>query len=545
MCLAKPEEAHYGGGIVVNPELNQRLKGWTTLGNAKVEIQESEDGNRYIVASNRNGTLDGFTQKFNLEKDKLYMFSAWLRVSQGKAHIAAMFKTQYGNKIAGWAMSQKGCWSMLKGGIVVNSSGPAHLYFETKDTSVDIDIMADSISLQPFTHEEWKSHQDQNIEKIRKSKVKFQAIDQHGQPLANAIISIKQNKPGFPFGCAINQNILSNIAYQNWFVSRFKYTVFENEMKWISTESSRGIENYNLADALLKFAKTHNIQTRGHNIFWDDPKYQPYWLGGLSTNDLWNATNQRINSIMKRYQRQLIHWDVVNENLHFSYFESKLGNKASSIFYEKANKIDWKTTPFLNEYNTIEESRDGAATPAKYLQKIKQMRQDGYKGPLGIGLESHFQYANLPYIRASLDQLASAKLPIWITELDVKPGPNQAAYLEQVIREVHAHAGVNGIIMWSAWSPQGCYTMCLTDNNFKNLATGDVVDKFLSELRVVAGLNGTTDSNGYFATSLFHGEYEAKISHPSALPESYNLTRFNVASIDEARERTMHVKINA
>ncbi|XP_022897759.1 uncharacterized protein LOC111411460 [Olea europaea var. sylvestris] len=543
LCLVKPEEAHYGGGIVVNPELNHGLKGWTTLGNAKVELQESEDGNKYIVVSNRNRTFDCFTQKFNLEKDKLYVFSAWLRVSQGKAHVAAMFKTQTGYEFVGWTMARKGCWSMLKGGIVVNSSSPAYLYFETEDPSIN--IMADSISLQPFTHEEWKSHQDQNIEKIRKSKVKFQAVDQHGQPLPNATISIKQNKRSFPFGCAINNNILSNTAYQNWFLPRFTHTVFENEMKWYATESSRGKINYNTADAMLKFAKTHNIQVRGHNVFWEDPRYQPNWVGGLSKNDLLNATEQRIISIVKRYIRQLIHWDVMNENLHFSYYESKIGGIASTAFYKKAYKIDRRTTPFLNDYNTIEDSRDGAASPPKYLHKIKQLRREGYKGPLGIGLEGHFQTANLPYIRASLDHLTSAKLPIWITELDVQSGPNQAKYLEQIIREVHAHRGVDGIMIWAAWSPQGCYRMCLTDNNFENLETGNVVDKILSEIGLVSSLNGTTDSNGYFETSLFHGVYEAQINHPTALSESYNIKRFNVALMGRNPKRTTLVKIRA
>ncbi|CAI9769997.1 unnamed protein product [Fraxinus pennsylvanica] len=542
-CLAKPEEAHYGGGIVVNPELNHGLKGWTIFGDGKVEHQESEDGNKYVVVSNRNGTFNCFTQKFNLEKDKLYMFSAWLRVSQGEAHVAAMFKTQTGYQIAGWTMAQKGCWSMLKGGIVVNSSSPAYLYFETEDTSID--IMVDSISLQPFTHEEWKSHRDQNIEKIRKSKVKFQAVDKHGQPLANATISIKQNQWRFPFGCAINQNILSNTDYKNWFLRRFKYTVFENEMKWYVTESSRGQVNYHSADAMLELSKTHNIQVRGHNVFWEDPRYQPNWIGGISKNDLLNATEQRIISIVNRYIGQLIHWDVVNENLHFSYYESKLGGTASTSFYKKANEIDPSTTPFLNDYNTIEDSRDGAASPAMYLQKINQLRREGYMGHLGIGLEGHFQTANLPYIRASLDQLTSAKLPIWITELDVQSGPNQAKDLEQIIREVYAHGGVEGIIIWAAWSPQGCYRMCLTDNNFKNLETGNVVDKILSEIGLVEGLNGTTDSNGYFETSLFHGVYEVQINHPTALSESYNVKRFNVASMDRNLKRTTLVKIRA
>lgn len=38
------------------------------------------------------------------------------------------------------------------------------LIVQCHDTTVD--IRADSISLQPFTQEEWKSHQDLSIEKV-------------------------------------------------------------------------------------------------------------------------------------------------------------------------------------------------------------------------------------------------------------------------------------------------------------------------------------------------------------------------------------------
>lgn len=88
----------------------------------------------------------------------------------------------------------------------------------------------------------------------------------------------------------------------------------------------------------------------------------------------------------------------------------------------------------------------------------------------------------------------------------------QAAYLEQNLRELHSHAAVQGIMVWSAWGPQGCYAMCLTDNDFRNLATGDVVDRFRNSFAV--NWNGSTDVNGFFETSLFFGEYEAKVTHP-------------------------------
>ncbi|KAF2294406.1 hypothetical protein GH714_010515 [Hevea brasiliensis] len=373
---------------------------------------------------------------------------------------------------------------MLKGGFTVDASGSAQLYFESNNTSVD--IWVDSISLQPFTEKQWMSHQDQAIEKTRKTKVRIQAVDSQGKPLSNAKISIKLKKASFPFGCAINKNILYNNAYQNWFTSRFTVTVFEDEMKWYSTEPSQGKVDYSVPDAMLQFAKKNNVLVRGHNVFWDDPKYQQGWINSLSPTDLSKATTDRINSIMSRYRGEVIGWDVVNENLHFNFFESKLGQNASAVFYNLAQKIDGTSTLFLNEYNTIENARDGDSTPAKYLQKLRILRHFlVMEIEIGIGLESHFSSAapNLAYMRASIDTLAATNFPIWLTEVDVQRGPYQASLqLEGTILGADSKGGTQSPESGRncdlvSLETAGMLQMCLTDNNFKNLPTGNVVDE--------------------------------------------------------------------
>ncbi|RXH87480.1 hypothetical protein DVH24_034380 [Malus domestica] len=184
--------------------------------------------------------------------------AAWIQVSSSSAPVSAIFKTSSGFVHVGAIVAESGCWSMLKGGLTVNASGPAELYFESENTSVE--IFVDSISLQPFTQKQWNSHQQQSIEKVRKTNVRIQAVTEQGNPLENATIIIQQKAPGFPFGVAVNKNILTNTAYQNWFTSKpFKVTTFEDEMKWYTTEPSPGQEDYSAADALVQFAKQHQI----------------------------------------------------------------------------------------------------------------------------------------------------------------------------------------------------------------------------------------------------------------------------------------------
>ncbi|KAK4340157.1 hypothetical protein RND71_041619 [Anisodus tanguticus] len=522
-CLRKPLKPQYNGGIVVNPEFNDGLKGWFLVGDAKIENNVSSDGNKFIVASERKGSYHGFSQMFQLDKEKFYVVSGWVQVNHGDdANVAVIFKTQGGFQHAAWTIAKSGCWSMFKGGLVVNVSGSAQLYFEINNTAID--IWADSISVKSFSQEEWTSHQNQTIKQVRKSKVAIQVVDSQGKPLPNAAIALVQGRANFPFGVAINRNILNNKAYQNWFFSRFKFTVFEDEMKWYSTETSQGKIDYSTSDEMVKLCKSNGVSIRGHNILWDDPKFQPNWVSSLSPQQLSAAAGKRIGSVIAKYKGQVIHWDVVNENLHFNFFEGKLGPNASAIFYRLAAQFDNKTPLFLNDYNTIEDQRDGESSPRNYLNKIRQLRM-GYRGPLGIGLEGHFVTPSQPYIRAAIDTLASARLPVWITELDVQSSPNQAQFLDQIIKEVVGHPAVQGLIIWSAWKPTGCYRMCLTDNNFINLPTGNVVDKARATLSH-EGLVGSTNAEGYFETSLFHGDYKAIVTHPSMADSSFhhNLT---------------------
>lgn len=264
---------------------------------------------------------------------------------------------------------------------------------------------------------------------FRKRRVKIQAVDREGNPLPNASISLRQWRPGFPVGCAINQNILNNVAYQNWFASRgFTATTFENEMKWYSTEQTQGRVDYSVPDAMMQFAGRHNLVVRGHNVFWDDERFQPGWVRSLSFRELYRAARRRINSIMSKYRGRLIAWDVENEDLHFRFFEARLGGRASGLFYNWAMKADGSIPLFLNDYNTIESRGDASSSPARYLQKLDEIRRfpGNSGGRFAIGLESHFgSPPDIAYMRSAIDTLGSAGVPIWLTEVDVSSMPNQ------------------------------------------------------------------------------------------------------------------------
>nr|XP_009406807.1 PREDICTED: uncharacterized protein LOC103989627 [Musa acuminata subsp. malaccensis] len=534
-CLAEPQRPQYGGGIVRNPEFNDGLKGWSVFGYGKLAERTSDTGNRFLATDGRSLSHQSMSQKIYLQRGMLYTFSAWLQVDQGNTTVTAIFKTAKDGFVhVGAVEARSGCWSMLKGGLTAKSSGPAEFYFECENTSVE--IWVDSVSLQPFTEDQWRAHQAESISKVRKKTVAIQAVDANGRALPGASVSVQQKRPGFPFGCAIANTILENSAYQSWFTSRFTVTTFENEMKWYANEREQGKETYTDADAMVAFAKQHGIAVRGHNVVWNDPQDVQNWVKSLPTQQIGEAVNRRFNSVMPRYRGKVIAWDVVNENVHFSYFESQLGQNASSVFYQQAHQLDPNALMFLNDYNTLEAPVDGNVTPDKFLQKLWQIQSFGNLSRMAIGLEGHFGTPDISYMRSALDKLAGANVPIWLTEVDVGHA-NQSKDLEDILREAYSHPAVQGIVMWGAWHPQGCWRMCLTDNNFKNLPTGDVVDKLIFEWKS-DNLAATTDVEGLHRAELFHGEYKITINHPSS-----NSSSMRSLTVDSASQNNSVLRV--
>ncbi|MFQ6667678.1 hypothetical protein Gotur_033611 [Gossypium turneri] len=514
-CKAQPEEPLYQGGILKDepPIMRPAIFGKTATDKLYFE------------------TLQDWLTLFGA-------ITAWIKIQgANSALIRASLKTENRTyNCIGTVLAKNGCWSFLKGGFVLDSpSNLALLLFQNSDDK-DIDITIDSSSLQSFTDQEWRFNQQFMINTQRKRAVTIHVSDQQGNRLQGAAITINQVSKDFPFGSAIAHTILGNLPYQNWFVERFNAAVFENELKWYATEPDQGKTNYTLADQMLEFVRAHQIIARGHNIFWEDPKYTPAWVRNLTGPDLQSAVNSRIQSLMSKYKEEFIHWDVSNEMLHFDFYEQRLGPDATLHFYETAHQSDPLATLFMNEFNVVETCSDVKSTVDTYIERIRELERGGMYMD-GIGLESHFTVPNLPLMRAVIDKLATLRLPIWLTEVDISSSVGkelQGVYLEQVLREGFSHPSVNGIMLWTALHPKGCYEMCLTDENFKNLPAGDVVDKLLKEWES-GEMKGVTDEHGSYSFYGFLGEYKVNVGYGDraanftfSLPRSLETKHFSI-----------------
>ena len=73
--------------------------------------------------------------------------------------------TSNGEQTANFIFPKAGCWSMLKGGFESNVTESAKLQIEANVTGAV--MWVDSVSVQPFTQEEWNSHRVESVEKVQ------------------------------------------------------------------------------------------------------------------------------------------------------------------------------------------------------------------------------------------------------------------------------------------------------------------------------------------------------------------------------------------
>ncbi|RAL39748.1 hypothetical protein DM860_003281 [Cuscuta australis] len=518
-CKQNPEEPLYRGGILADnaPELRQ------------------------VIGLDGKGV---YTHTFllpNLTADTVYCFSSWVRLEdEESALLTATLLSEKGAQAdcVGTVVAKRGCWSFIKGGFLLTSPSNLSLLYFMNSATADINIEIASASLQPFTQQQWRLNQQTKINMERKRAVTIHASDRQGIRLKNATVTVEQISKDFSFGSAISKSIIGNLPYQEWFAKRFNAAVFENELKWYATEPEEGHLNYTIPDQMLSFVREHQIAVRGHNIFWEDPKYTPKWVLNLTGPALESAVQSRIQSLMQSYRGEFIHWDVSNEMLHFDFYEQRLGPNATVEFFKTAHEADPLATLFMNDFNVVETCSDPKSTVDAYIEKMRELKEGGVSMD-GIGLEGHFTVPNPPLIRAILDKLATLGLPIWLTEIDIskKLGQEmQARYLEIVLREGFSHPAVDGMMLWTALDPKGCYQMCLTDSNMNNLPAGDVVDDLLKEWQTQR-LEGETDEHGCHSFSGFLGEYLVRVDYSNRTSSS----TFSLNRGDETRHFSIQV----
>jgi endo-1,4-beta-xylanase len=244
-----------------------------------------------------------------------------------------------------------------------------------------------------------------------------------GQPLRDLA-----TQRAIRIGAAVDPTRFSETAYADTLAREFNQVEPENAMKFGPIHPGPNTYAFSPPDAIVSFAKAHNMAVRGHTMVWHSQN--PTWLtnGNYSPAQLSAILQDHIATVMGRYAGQVYAWDVVNEAFDDS---AKL---RSTIWYDSpgigftgtgyieqalgwARAADANALLFYNDYN-IETLN--AKSDAVYGM-VKDFLARGV--PIdGVGLQAHFTASapSFASMESNIRRFTDLGLQVHITEFDVR-----------------------------------------------------------------------------------------------------------------------------
>lgn len=529
------ENPAFGVNIIENSNLSNSTNGWFPLGNCTLSVGTGSPhilppmardslgvheplSGRYILVTKRTQTWMGPAQMIG-DKLKLfltYQVSAWVRIGSGatgpqNVNIALGVDNQWVN--GGQAEVGDNRWHEIGGSFRIEKQ-PSKVMVYVQGPASGVDLMVAGLQIFPVDRQARFRYLKRQTEKIRKRDVilKFSGLD--SSSAFGCFVKVKQSQNSFPFGTCISRTNIDNEDFVDFFVKNFNWSVFGNELKWYWTEPQKGNFNYKDADEMVDLCKTHNIEMRGHCIFWEVVDTVQQWIRSLSQNDLATAVQSRVTDLLTRYKGKFSHYDVNNEMLHGSFYQDKLGKDIRANMFKMASQLDPSALLFVNDYH-VEDGCDTRSAPEKYIEQILDLQLQG--APVGgIGIQGHIDSPVGPIICSALDKLGILGLPIWFTELDVSSSNEyvRADDLEVMLREAFANPAVEGIVLWGFWE-----LFMSRENSHLVNAEGDINEagkRYLELKREwLSSAHGHIDEQGQFKFRGFHGTYSIEVSTAS------------------------------
>ncbi|PWI12857.1 1,4-beta-xylanase [Streptomyces sp. Act143] len=252
------------------------------------------------------------------------------------------------------------------------------------------------------------------------------------------------------FGAAVAAGKLGDSTYATILDREFNMITPENEMKWDTTEPSRGSFNFGPADRIVSHATAHGQRMRGHTLVWHGQL--PGWVSSIGdAGTLRSVMNNHITTEMNHFKGKVYAWDVVNEAFadggsgqhRSSVFQNVLGNGFIEEAFRTARAADPSAKLCYNDYNI--ENWSDAKTQGVY-NMVKDFKARGV--PIDcVGLQSHFGSGGPPSsFQTTLSSFAALGVDVQITELDIAQA--SATAYGNTVRACMNVARCTGITVW-------------------------------------------------------------------------------------------------
>ena len=234
----------------------------------------------------------------------------------------------------------------------------------------------------------------------------------------------------------------------------------ENAGKWGEVEAVRGVMDWRALDAAYEFAKKHHFPLQMHVMVWGNQ--QPEWIKHLPPDEQRAAIERWFAAVAARYP-DLQFVEVVNEPLNDppSKDDEGGGNYANALGGAGATGWDWIVTSYrlarrhfpharllINDYNIVNKPENAR----RYREIIDLLRRQQLLDGIGVQAHAFSTGPDVPVdtIKANLDLLAGAGLPLYVTEMDID-GPTdeqQLASYRRVFPLFWEHPAIRGITLW-------------------------------------------------------------------------------------------------
>jgi endo-1,4-beta-xylanase len=246
---------------------------------------------------------------------------------------------------------------------------------------------------------------------------------------ASSTLGAQAAASGRYFGTAVAAGRLGDSTYSTILDREFNMITPENEMKWDTTEPSRGSFNFGPADTIVNHAMAHGQKMRGHTTVWHNQL--PSWVSSISDpTTLKSVMDNHITTEISHFKGKIYAWDVVNEAFadgstqhRSSVFQNVLGNGFIEEAFRTARAADPGAKLCYNDYNI--EDWNAAKTQGVYAM-VKDFKARGV--PIDcVGFQSHFGSGGPPStFQTTLSNFAALGVDVQITELDIAQAPTTA-----------------------------------------------------------------------------------------------------------------------
>jgi endo-1,4-beta-xylanase len=228
---------------------------------------------------------------------------------------------------------------------------------------------------------------------------------------------------------------------------QFNSVTAENCMKFTNIHPSPNRFDFRATDALLGFAKSHQMTVIGHTLLWH--RHSPKWIfqkgdRKATREEVLSELRAHMIGVLNHTYGQVFGWDVVNEaftsdgSMRKTVWLDYIGTNYIDEAFKMAQTIDPDIQLYYNDFDmTTPGKRDAVVSLVKRL-KAKGIRIDG------IGMQGHWDltYPTIVDIERSIRAFAKTGVKVHVTELDIDilsnrqghqgGGLNQEAYGDQL-----------------------------------------------------------------------------------------------------------------